>query len=93
MVAEKLGKPIMLRDFESREIVEYDVQACFGRSEKIFADAEMEMERARTLREWAKVAFRAGNQEQAERMWQESRQIFSRLGADLEVQRMAVPPA
>lgn len=92
MVAEKMGKPIRLRDRETRQMTDYDVDACFGRSEKIFADVEMEMERARTLREWAKAGFRAGNQEQAEQLWQESREIFARLGADLEVQRMTTPP-
>ena len=93
MVAEKLGKPISLRDRKTREMIDYDMDACFGKSEKIFADAEIEMERARTLREWAKAAFRAGKQEQAENMWRESREIFTRLGADLEVQRMTAPPA
>lgn len=93
LVAEKLGKPISLRDRQTREMIDYDIEACFGRSTKIFADAEIEMEKARTLREWAKTSFRAGNLEQGERLWHESRQIFARLGADLEVQRMEAPPA
>lgn len=93
MVAEKLRKPISLRDRQTRQMIDYDIEACFGRSTKIFADAEIEMEKARTLREWAKISFRAGNLEHGERLWHESRQIFARLGADLEVQRMEAPPA
>jgi hypothetical protein len=50
------------------------------------------MERARTLREWAKAALRRGEQARAETMWQESREIFARLGAEREVQRMANLP-
>lgn len=92
MVTEKLGKPFRLRDRETRKFVDYDANACFAKSVKIFAEAEIEMERARTLREWAKSSFRTGNHEQAEKMWQESRGIFAKLGADMEVQRMATPP-
>jgi tetratricopeptide (TPR) repeat protein len=93
MVSEKLRKPISLRERGTRQIMEHNVDACFSKSEKIFAEAEIEIERARTLREWAKCTFRMGNPEQAEKMWQESREIFARLGADMEVQRMATPPA
>jgi hypothetical protein len=66
---------------------------CFEKSEKIFAQAEIEVERARTLREWAKHAIRKGNSEQATKMWQEAREIFAKLGADLEVERMNRLPA
>jgi predicted ATPase/class 3 adenylate cyclase len=93
MVSDKLGKSVRLKDRESHKFLEYDAEACFARSEQIFAEAEIDMERARTLREWAKSAFRMGNQERAENMWQESREIFSKLGADMEVQRMAQLPA
>ncbi len=92
MVAEKLGKPILLRDRETLKLIDYDAEACFAKSERIFAEAEIDMERARTLREWAKSVFRMGDQERAENMWQESREIFNKLGADLEVQRMVSPP-
>jgi len=93
MISEKLGNPIRLKDRETHKFIEYDMETCFAKSVKIFAEAEIEMERARTLREWSKSSFRSGNQEQAEKMWQEAREIFERLGADMEVQRMAVPPS
>jgi hypothetical protein len=93
MISEKLGNPIRLKDRETHKFIEYDMETCFAKSVKIFAEAEIEMERARTLREWSKSSFRGGNREQAEKMWQEARGIFERLGADMEVQRMAVPPS
>jgi tetratricopeptide (TPR) repeat protein len=93
MVSEKLGKPYRSRDRETRKFMNYDADTCFARSEKIFAEAEIEMERARTLREWARYASRMGDHAQAEKRWQAARDIFARLGADLEVQRMASAPA
>ena len=93
MVSEKLKRPISLRDRETREIVHYDANACFGKSETIFAEGEIDMERARTLREWATYKVKTGDPEEATRMWQEAREIFARLGAEMEVQRMANPPA
>ena len=93
MVSEKLGKPYRSRDRETRKFMNYDADTCFARSEKIFAEAEIEMERARTLREWARYASRIGDHAQAEKRWQAAREIFARLGADLEVQRMASAPA
>ncbi|HET6594302.1 MAG TPA: adenylate/guanylate cyclase domain-containing protein [Anaerolineales bacterium] len=92
MVSEKLGKPILIRDRETLKLMDYDTEACFVKSEQIFAEAEIDMERARTLREWAKSALRVGDQDRAEKMWRESREIFSKLGADMEVQRMANLP-
>jgi class 3 adenylate cyclase/predicted ATPase len=93
MASEKLRQPIRRRDRETKQSVEYDSEACFSKSERIFAEAELEMERARTLREWAKSTSRMGNQGQAEKLWLESRQLFVKLGADMEVQRMANPPS
>jgi hypothetical protein len=93
MVSEKLRKPISLRDRETWQIISYDTDTCFSKSERIFVETEIEIERARTLREWAKSAFRRGAPERAEKMWQESREIFRKLGADLEVERMANAPA
>jgi len=92
IVSEKFSEPIHVKDPELRQDAIYDANTCFSKSEKIFAEAEIEMERARTLREWAKYQFKTGNPEQAERMWQDSREIFARLGAEKEVQRMANPP-
>ncbi len=88
MTCEKLDRPLSLRDRETRQMINYDARTCFNKSERIFAEAEIESERARTLREWAKYEFKIGNQEQSTRMWQEARAIFTKLGAEMEVQRM-----
>jgi tetratricopeptide (TPR) repeat protein len=88
---EKLGKPFSLRDRETRQMLEYDARACFSKSERIFAEAEIEMENARTLREWARYEFEMGNRDQATEMWQKARDIFAKLGAEMEVQRMKEP--
>ena len=88
LACDKLGKPFSLRDRETRQMIEYDARACFSKSEKIFAEAEIEMERARTLREWARHEFRMNNRDQAAKMWEDAREIFAKLGADMEVQRM-----
>jgi class 3 adenylate cyclase/tetratricopeptide (TPR) repeat protein len=88
MVSERLDRPIRLRDRATWEVIPYDVNACFRKSETIFAEGEIDMERARTLREWAMYKFKRGAQEEATKMWQEARDIFAKLGADMEVQRM-----
>lgn len=92
MVSEKLDRPIRLRDRATWEIIHYDANTCFSKSETIFAEGEIDMERARTLREWAAYKFKTGNHELATKMWQEARDIFAKLGAEMEVQRMANLP-
>jgi hypothetical protein len=92
-VSLKLDNPFRLRERDTQQMRDYDARACFEKSEKIFAEAEIDMERARTLREWAKYEFQMNNRDQAIRMWQEARDIFGKLGAEREVQRMAVLPA
>jgi class 3 adenylate cyclase/predicted ATPase len=92
LVAGKTGKAIRIKEKETGESVDYDAQACFAKSEKIFAESEINGERARTLREWAKYEFKMGNRDQATEMWQKARDIFAKLGADMEVQRMNEQP-
>jgi hypothetical protein len=92
MVSERLYKPISLRDRTTSEMIHYDANACFDKSETIFVEGEIDMERARTLREWATYKLKIGDQEEAIRMWQDARDIFAKLGADMEVQRMTDLP-
>jgi class 3 adenylate cyclase/predicted ATPase len=92
LVASKTGTTIRIKDRETGQPVDYDARACFAKSEKIFAESEIKGERARTLREWARHEFKAGEQDQAEKMWEEAKDIFVKLGADMEVQRMKTPP-
>jgi tetratricopeptide (TPR) repeat protein len=93
MVAMKTGIPIALREKGSDHAEQYDPQACFRRSDKILTDTQMDGERARTLREWARYEFKIGNGEEGLKKWQEARDIFLKLGADKEAERMANPSA
>ena len=93
MVSEKIGKPIRLRETGLDELIDFPAEVCFRKSVDIFAKTEMEGERARTLREWAKYELGRGNKEQGIQLWNEARTIFEKLGADLEVGRMAELPS
>jgi tetratricopeptide (TPR) repeat protein len=92
MVAMKTGTPISFRERGSDHSEQYDPKACFLRSDKIFSDTQMDGERARTLREWARYEFQCGNREDGLKKWQEARDVFLKLGADKEAERMANPP-
>jgi class 3 adenylate cyclase/predicted ATPase len=92
MISEKLDQPIRIRDRATWEIVQYDANDCYSESESIFAEGEIDIERARTLREWATYKFRTGSQQEATKMWQEARDLFAKLGAEMEVQRMGKLP-
>ena len=83
----RMGMLFMAAEFRE------EAEACFRNSDRIFSEANIDGERARTLREWARYELRAGNREKGEKMWREAREIFARLGADLEVERLAKPPA
>ncbi len=48
----------------------------------------MESERARTLREWARHELARGDRERGQDMLREARDIFTKLGMQLEVERM-----
>ena len=93
MISEGTGKPISLRQRGLGELVDYTAEECFTKSAQIFAEAEIEGERARTLREWARYELRRGNRERGTQLWEEARSIFKKLGAQMEVERMADMPS
>jgi len=88
MICDRIDDVVRFSDWETHQKNDYNAEACFSRSTKIFADAEIEMDRARTLREWARYELKRGNKEHGEKMWQEARDIFTSLGARMEVERM-----
>jgi class 3 adenylate cyclase/predicted ATPase len=92
MVTAKTGLPIHIKDRRTRQNTEYDATACFSNSERILSEAEIEVEQARTLREWARHEFGKNNQEKGAMLWHEARHIFSKLGAQMEVERMKELP-
>lgn len=88
VICDRTGEAVRFSDWETHEMREYDAATCFDRSAKIFVEAEIDMERARTLREWARHEFKRGGKENALRMWDDARDIFIDLGAQMEVGRM-----
>jgi len=65
-----------------------DPASCFAHSLSIFARIQMEAERARTLRDWARHELAHGDPARGADMWRESRAIFTQLGMTRELQRM-----
>jgi len=64
------------------------VEMCFAESVRIFAEAGLQAERARTLREWARYEIERGNRVGGELLWREVRAVFARLDMDGEVRAM-----
>ncbi len=93
MIAEKSGKPASIWERGQAAPIDHDPQDCYATSAAIFAEAEIEVERARTLREWAKYEFSRENKERGIELWEEALAIFIRLGATKEVEWMKAGPA
>jgi len=88
VICDKIDNTVQFSDWDTHKKCTYDAETCFSHSAKIFMDADFELERARTLREWARYEFKRGHKESGETKWQEARQIFAKLGAQMEVERM-----
>ena len=88
MIADRTNDVVHFPDMTTHQPGEYDAETCFERSRQIFLEADLEMERARSLREWARYKFKHGDGEKGAVMWQEAREIFTNLGAQKEVERM-----
>jgi tetratricopeptide (TPR) repeat protein len=71
----------------------YDAAACFSESAQIAQEGGVDAERARTLREWAKYELQHGDPAKGAAMWQEARDLFVKLTASFEVDRMGDLPA
>ena len=71
---------------------ERDAAACFAESLSIFGRIQMEAERARTLRDWARHELSHGDPGRGRHLWAEARDSFRRLGMDLEVERTPREP-
>jgi len=93
VISGKLGKPVRFSDWETHQVSDYDAEMCFENSLRIFSESGDDMEhRARTLREWARYEFSRGDREQGTKKWHEARDIFVKLGAQKEVERMNTLP-
>ncbi|MGE5376260.1 MAG: ATP-binding protein [Bacteroidota bacterium] len=92
MIAHRSGQPVTLWQRGQDKPVDYTPEACYAKSVEIFTEAEIEGERARTLREWAGYEFGRNQRELGTQLWKEALSIFTKLGATMEVERMAEMP-
>ena len=92
-ICDRTDDIVRFSDWETHQVHEYDAETCFEKSVAIFVEAEMDLEHAHTLREWAHHKFKTGDREQGEKIWQEAKDIFASIGAQLEVERMKDFPA
>ena len=84
MAAAQLAHPIATGDKT------YNATDCFAESLRVFTEMGAQGERARTLREWAGYEIEQGDSERGAALWQEAREIFDRLGMELELHRMDI---
>jgi tetratricopeptide (TPR) repeat protein len=68
---------------------EFDATACFAESLTVFTSIQMEAERARTLRDWARHELQRGDPERGQKLWREALEAFRRLRMTLELERMS----
>lgn len=68
---------------------DYTSTECFEESLRIAEDNGLDPQKAATLRAWA-LAIMDDDEAEAQKKWQEARDIYDKLGAYLEVERMAV---
>ena len=88
MIAAQTGEPVSIKDSESERTGSYTTEACFERSVSALTEAGLDGERARTLREWASYNLKIENKYKGKTLWKEAREIFAKLGAQKEVERM-----
>jgi hypothetical protein len=86
VVAAQAAKPITIGDKTC------DAVACFAEGAQVFTEMGAEGERARTLRAWARYEMDQGDVARGGAMWREARDLFARLGMELEVGQMACHP-
>ncbi len=92
MISAGSGQEVLVEDAETGQTKGYTAVNCFERSAEILQKAGLEDQQARTLREWATCELEAGDREKGTSLWEEARQIFARLGAQMEVERMESLP-
>jgi len=92
MIADRRGIPVYFSDGETHLPGEYNAETCFRKSVQILTDAEINLERARTLREWARYELKIGAKDEGIKLWQDARDIFAKLGGQMEVDGMANLP-
>lgn len=88
IICDRTNDVVRFSDWETHQMGEYDAEACFRKSAEIFVESEIDLEHAHTLREWARYKFKSGDDKAGRKMWKEAQDIFSEVGAQMEVERM-----
>jgi tetratricopeptide (TPR) repeat protein len=88
LIAAKTSGPVPVNEDGIDPVRTCEAAECFEQSAKVFLEAGLDGQRARTLREWAKYEIKHGNKEKGNAMWQEARTTFANLDALREVERM-----
>jgi len=88
IIAERTGKPVQVIDRQTKEPGDFAAQSCFAESARILSETGLDGERARTLREWGHYEIKHGEDASGIKKLQEAREIFEKLGAVLEAERM-----
>jgi predicted ATPase/class 3 adenylate cyclase len=89
-IAAHTGEPVNLHNLADIQQTIWHAEDCFQESNSIFTEIAREEERARTLKEWAKLKIDNGDYHQGMHLWQQAREIFAKIGAQFEVERMEV---
>jgi tetratricopeptide (TPR) repeat protein len=93
LIAASKARPVQLDGVGGGQPEEYSAPACFSRSQAIYREIGRDEEMARTMRAWARYELDHGERAVGEKMWQEAREIFERLGAEPEALAMKdLPP-
>ncbi|HST50500.1 MAG TPA: protein kinase [Pyrinomonadaceae bacterium] len=82
IIASRGGSPVAVGEDS------FDAAACFAESLAVFEHIQMEAERARTLRDWARHELARGDGGRGKELWREALEGFERLDMKLEVERM-----
>ncbi|MGE5072440.1 MAG: tetratricopeptide repeat protein, partial [Anaerolineae bacterium] len=92
MISKELCAPVSVRsgDAEPKLVMADEL---FQESVRVLEDGNLDIERAITLREWARYEIKDGNRQRGAELWKEARDIFWQLGANMEYERMAELPA
>jgi predicted ATPase/class 3 adenylate cyclase len=88
LIAIRTEKPVQVVDRKTGLSSDFDPGACFFESNRIFSEIGVDGDRALTLREWGRYEMKIGRTDVGENKLQEALEIFEKLGAVLEVERM-----
>ena len=72
---------------------DFSASECFQKSVNICDETGMQVELARTLREWARYELQYGDDQIGQEKWDKAKSIFVELGMQFELDQMDTPPS